>query len=283
MLFVVHVKTIFVHMCFSVWFMMFLLLMLKNNVFFYFYSSSNWGYTMQDLWRQILWDSLWRYYMWRVQGENSAVIPYWFNIFFFSYTRCALYRVHFNPRKQNDHFVLCPSSFIPMFSGWVYITPCSSCGGRAHLWKPHLILAILYTDVTLFLFCRGFSDAASRTMPCTRVHGRGTAWSTEPTGTAANTVACRSAWRSAWAVMVSASLAHQLTENCILEIRTQIKVLHEERQGQRAAEGDFMQQFRFLQLFGFIQSRLDWLDDHDVKMWSIWAWFHFKFKYLRYV
>ncbi len=124
--------------------------------------------------------------------------------------------------------------------GSVYVTPCSSCGGRAHLWKPHLILAILYTDVTMFLFCRGFSDAASRTMPCTRVRGRGTAWSTEPTGTAANTVACRSAWRSAWAVMVSASLAQQLTENCILETRTRVKVLHEERQGQRAAEGDFM-------------------------------------------
>lgn len=147
-----------------------------------------------------------------------------------------------------------------------------------------MILAILYADVTMFLFCRVFSDAASRTMPCTRVRGRGTAWSTEPTGTAANTVACRSAWRSAWAVMVSASLAHQLTENWILETRTQIKVLHMWRgrvKGQLRQTS--CQQLWFLQLFGFIQLQLDWLDDHDVKMWRICAWFNFKFKYLRYV
>ncbi len=66
---------------------MFLLLMLKNDVVV-FYSSSNWGYTMQDLWRQILWDSLWRYYMWRVQGENSGVVPYLLYILF-SYPRCT--------------------------------------------------------------------------------------------------------------------------------------------------------------------------------------------------
>lgn len=157
---------------------------------------------------------------------------------------CALYS-SFQPTQAKWSFcalsllIFYPNVFV-LFSWSVYITLCSSCGGRAHLWKPHLILAILYAEVTMFLFCRVFSDAASRTMPCTRVRGRGTVWSIEPTGTAANTVACRSAWRSAWAVMVSAGLAHQQSGNWILETRTQIKVLHEEKQGQKAAEEDLM-------------------------------------------
>lgn len=77
---------------------------------------------------------------------------------------------------------------------WCQGTPIKASPDISHLahWR---------NDV--FFCSRVFSDAASKIMPCTRVHGRGTAWSTEPTETAANTAVCRSAWRSAWAAMVS--------------------------------------------------------------------------------
>lgn len=47
------------------------------------------------------------------------------------------------------------------------------------------------------------SVAVSRTMPCTLVPARGTAWSTELTVTAASTAAYRSVWLWAWAEMVN--------------------------------------------------------------------------------
>lgn len=46
------------------------------------------------------------------------------------------------------------------------------------------------------------SVAASRTMPCTLVPVRGTAWLTEPIVTAASTAAYRNVWLWAWAEMV---------------------------------------------------------------------------------
>lgn len=136
---------------------------------------------------------------------------------------------------------------------------CLSFDARSHPCKatPHLILSVLYTEVTTFLFCRVFSDAASRTMPCTHVHGRGTAWSTEPIGTAANTVVCRSAWRLAWAVMVSASLNVKLPHQLNFRVRALKYKYWTRRAGSKGRCYYFCDYVYFLySLFGFNGSLL---------------------------